>query len=496
MSIEFILNAQHITLQQDVPAGRLTLDWLRDHQRLTGTKEGCKEGDCGACSVMVGDEVDGKVIYQPVTSCLMPVGELHGRHLITIEGLNLPAQDLNPVQQAMVDRGGSQCGYCTPGFIVSMCWYLMQGEDEAPTQRGFEQATSGNLCRCTGYGSIWRASQDLATAFGPGGEFHELWSAPDRIHALIEHGLLPGYLGQIGARLQAIPALPASTRQSADFVIAGGTDLYVQRGEEIPGAQEVEVLNRRPDMSYINVSGSQVAVGGLTTFETFARDPQIQAMIPSIMHDMELIASLPIRNRATIAGNLINASPIGDMTALMLALGSRVVFQDLSGGNTRRTLALDELYLGYKQLAKKPDELVAELQFDAIQDDEVVSFEKVSKRRCLDIATVNSAARLRVDSDGKILEARLAVGGVAAIPLFLKQTSAWLVGETISAATLHGMIKRASQEISPISDVRGSARYKSLLARQLLLAHFEKCFPELTDLSRVLGPQFAAEVTP
>ena len=496
MSIEFILNAQHIVLEEDVPPGRLTLDWLRDRRRLTGTKEGCKEGDCGACSVMVGDHIDGKLTYQPVTSCLMPVGELHGRHLITIEGLNLPGQALNPVQEAMVERGGSQCGYCTPGFIVSMCWYLMQGKGEAPTERGFEQATSGNLCRCTGYGSIWRASEDLAKAFGPRGEFHEIWTSTDRVSALIEHGLLPDYLGDITARLQTIPALPASTRAPAEFVIAGGTDLYVQRGEEIPVAQDVEVLNRRPEMSYINVSAGRVAVGGLTTFETFAQDAHIQSMIPSIMEDMELIASLPIRNRASIAGNLINASPIGDMTAMMLALGTDVVLEDLAGEHTRRTLPLDELYLGYKKLAKKPNELVAELQFDVIKEDEVVSFEKVSKRRCLDIATVNSAARLRVDEDGTILGARLAVGGVAAIPLFLTKTSAWLVGKTINPATLHGMIEQANQEISPISDVRGSARYKSLLARQLLLAHFEKCFPQLTDLSAVLGPQFAAEVTP
>lgn len=496
MSIEFILNAQHIILEEDVPPGRLTLDWLRDRQRLTGTKEGCKEGDCGACSVMVGDYIGGKLTYQPVTSCLMPVGELHGKHLITIEGLNLPDQALNPVQEAMVERGGSQCGYCTPGFIVSMCWYLMQGKGEAPTEKGFEQATSGNLCRCTGYGSIWRASADLAKAFGQEGEFYEIWTSDDRVKSLIEHGLLPGYLSDIAARLQAIPALPASTQSSPDFVIAGGTDLYVQRGEEIPVAQNIEVLNRRPDMSYITVSAGTVSVGGLTTFETFGQDAHIQSMIPSIMEDMELIASLPIRNRASIAGNLINASPIGDMTAMMLALGTDVVLQDLPGKETRRTLPLDELYLGYKTLAKKPNELVTELQFDVIKEDEVVSFEKVSKRRYLDIATVNSAARLRVDKDGKVLSARLALGGVAAIPLFLKKTSAWLVGKTINPATLHGMIKHANEEISPISDVRGSARYKSLLARQLLLAHFDKCFPEFTDLSVVLGPQFAVEVTP
>lgn len=486
MATEFIVNAERVRAEE--PAGMLVLDWLRLRRRLTGTKEGCKEGDCGACSVMVGTlGEDGAVHYEPVTSCLMPLGELQGRHLLTIEGLNLPGEQLNPVQLAMVDRGGSQCGFCTPGFIVSMCWYMMQGPDEAPSVEGFSHAISGNLCRCTGYGSIRRACDDLTARLGEG-DLSDVWAAPDRVTALAERGLLPGYLTGIAARLAEIEAPAPAEPGDTHFIIAGGTDLYVQRGEEIPLA-EVELLNRRDDLKHIEVNGDTMRVGGRVSFEAFASDPRVQAMIPSIKQDMALIASLPIRNRATIAGNLINASPIGDMTALMLALGATVELRARDGAS--RDLALEDLYLGYKTLAREPDEVVAELRFEVVGARDHVSFEKVSKRRWLDIATVNSAARVRLSEAGDSVEsARLTLGGVAAVPLYLREASAWLAGKPLTSETARGAVEVALGEISPISDVRGSAAYKRLLARQLLLAHFAKLFPDRVDLA-ALDERFA-----
>ena len=493
MSVEFWVNQERV--RADEPAGMLVLDWLRLRQQLTGTKEGCKEGDCGACSVLIGtlDEAGG-VRYQPVTSCLTPLGELHGRHLLTIEGLNLPQPQLNPVQEAMVAEGGSQCGYCTPGFIVSMCWHLMQGPEAAPSLDGFKHAVSGNLCRCTGYGSIWRASEALVSRLGPGGDLEGVWQAEDRVAELAARGLIPAYLQKIPAELAALQAelddaSAGSACEAPEFVIAGGTDLYVQRGEEIPIA-DVEVLGRRAELDYIVVEGDTLRLGALTSFETFASDARVQAMIPSIKQDMALIASLPIRNRASIAGNLINASPIGDMTALMLALGAEVVLRRPSGD--QRTLPLDELYVGYKQLAKDKDELVVALHVPCVQAQEQVSFEKVSKRKWLDIATVNSAARLSVDDDGVVTQARLTLGGVAATPLYLKGASTWLVGQTLSEDTVRALLAHVDAEIAPISDVRGSAQYKRLLARQLVLAHFDKLYPQHVSPALVLGAPLAA----
>lgn len=491
--IDFLLNDRRVRATE--PPGVLVLDWLRQQQRLVGTKEGCKEGDCGACSVLVGAWDGVRVTYKPITSCLTPLGELHGRHLVTIEGLNLPGEGLNPVQEAMVAHGGSQCGFCTPGFVVSMCWYLLQSPQAAPDLEGLRRAISGNLCRCTGYGAISRASQALVDAFAPQGPLGGVWAAPDRADALARHGLLPAWWSDVPARMASLhQELAAHAPPDAPaFFIAGGTDLYVQRGDDLPEAQ-VEVLNRRDDLtSWVRLEGDTLRVGALTTFEDFANHPDILRFLPSMREDMALIASLPIRNRATLAGNLVNASPIGDMTICLLALGAALTWRAPDGAT--REAPLRDLYLGYKRLDRAPGELITEIAFPALDARTGFSFEKVSKRRSLDIATVNAAARLTVDAQGQILDAGLALGGVAPVPLFLRQTSAWLVGQTLDVDTCRGALERLDAEISPISDVRGSAAYKRLLARRLTAAHFLKLAPGRVDAAALLGASFAQEET-
>ena len=273
MAVEFLLNDELVRTAE--PAGLLLLDWLRLRRRKVGTKEGCKEGDCGACTVMVGtlEPGTGRVRYRTVTSCLMPLGELQGRHLLTIEGLNLPPGELNPVQQAMVEEGGSQCGFCTPGFIVSMCWYLMQSPDESPDAQGLEHAIGGNLCRCTGYGAIWRANDRLVERFSPGGLWAHVWGADDRIAALVELGLLPKTLAGVAEGLAALQpeAAPQLADEPPSFLVAGGTDLYVQRGEEIPevdGRGAGASGARRSTTWRSRLTSTRCAWGRLLTFES------------------------------------------------------------------------------------------------------------------------------------------------------------------------------------------------------------------------------------
>ncbi|TXD33852.1 2Fe-2S iron-sulfur cluster binding domain-containing protein [Lujinxingia vulgaris] len=480
--VEFWLNDRRVIT--DVPDGMLVLDYLRKDRLLTGTKEGCKEGDCGACSILIGEVVDGVMRYQPVTSCLTPVGEMHGKHVVSIEGLNLPNK-LNPVQQAMVDRVGSQCGFCTPGFIVSMCWYMMAAR-ETPTLEGFQRAFSGNLCRCTGYAAINRASLDLVEQFGPGGQWASIWQADDRLGALMEAGLLPGYFAEMPKRLEAIGEMEEVPRDDADvidFFVAGGTDLYVQKGELLPRAQ-VKILNRHPEMKGIRKEGDTLHIGALTTFEEFGASEDVLAFIPEIQDYLHLIASLPLRNRATIAGNIINASPIGDMTAIMLALDTTLVF---ARGETTREVELKRFYKGYKTFDKHPAEVMTEMVLKVPAAGTGVYFEKVSKRRCLDIATVNSAAKLRISDEGVVEEASLTLGGVAATPLWLEKTGEFLNGEVLSETLWREALRIAHTEMSPISDVRGSAEYKRLLATQLLTAHVVKAAPERVSLDAMLA---------
>jgi xanthine dehydrogenase small subunit len=470
---QFLLNDREISTSE--PPGMLVLDYLRQCQRLVGTKEGCKEGDCGACVVLVGELVGEQVEYKPVTSCLMPVGELHGKHLVTIEGLNM--EWLSPVQQAIVDEGGSQCGFCTPGIVVSLTGYLMNA-GSAIDDEGIKYALGGNLCRCTGYASLKRAGKILVERFGNGSGVTKRADSKKMIADLIKARALPEYFRSIPQRLKNIPKpVIRNGNIRPDYFIAGGTDLYVQKGDTIPDTR-VTVLNLHPEMKGIAIKNGKVTLGALTTFEEFADHPGIVKIIPSIKEYMHLNASWQIRNRATLGGNIVNASPIGDMTALLLALESTLV---LKNGKRRRTVPMKSFFKGYKILDKKPNEILTEIIFPVPQAGAKIHFEKVSKRKTLDIASVNSAIKVMADR-ARVVAVELTMGGVAPIPLFMKKTADFIKGKFINKEMVLAAIKIAMSEISPISDIRGSAEYKRLLVRQLIICHFTKLFPEFVTV--------------
>jgi xanthine dehydrogenase small subunit len=401
----------------------------------------------------------------------MPLGELQGKHLVTIEGLNMEA--LTPVQQAIVDEGGSQCGFCTPGIVVSLTGYLMRAGTKI-NDEGIKYALGGNLCRCTGYASLKRAGRILVNTFGNGSDFAKQSNSQNIIEELIKKKALPEYFQTIPARLRKLTGSESRNgKESPEYFIAGGTDIYVQKGEYLPESR-VKLLNLYPDMKGITIKNGDFHIGALTTFEEFADSAEIANIIPNIKEYMHLNASWQIRNRATLGGNIVNASPIGDMTILLLALECDLVLQD---GKSRRTVPMKSFFKGYKDLEKTPSEILTEIIFPMPAPNAKIHFEKVSKRKTLDIASVNSAIKVLCE-DGFIVETELSMGGVAAIPLFLKQTSAYFKGKTVDKETILGALPIAMAEISPISDVRGSAEYKRLLVRQFIIAHFTKLFPE------------------
>ena len=465
-STRFILNDREV--ETAAPAGLLVLDFVRNSERLTGTKEGCKEGDCGACAILIGELEGDAVRYQPVTSCLVPLAEVHGKHVVTIEGCNLAG--LNPVQEAIVEFGGTQCGFCTPGIVVSLHGLLLD-HAKGLSLDDVKYALSGHLCRCTGYRSLKDCAATLERDLGSRLQAN---GSASRVPALTAAGALPEYFTTIPERLRALRAsstVPA-THATDELLIAGGTDIYVQQGEAIP-ERPVMVLGQSPDMKGIRRTGAEFCVGALTTFEEFGTHPAVVAAIPAIASFNHLIASWQIRNRATLAGNIVNASPIGDFTALLLALDARVVLEE---GGTQRSVPLKRFYRGYKQIDLRPGELLTEVAF-ADPAPACVNFEKVSKRTCLDIASVNSACSIRCAGD-TISDAHFSLGGVAPIPLYLHETSQALRGRSLDLETAWEAVRISQQEIAPISDVRGSAEYKRLLARQLLIAHFVTLFPE------------------
>ncbi len=458
----FILN--DALVRASLPAGSVLLDFIRGEQRLTGTREGCREGDCGACSVLLGTLEGDRVRYRAVNSCLFPLAEAAGRHVVTIEGLNGPG--LTPVQQAIVNEGASQCGFCTPGIVVSLTGFLL--EDAVLDYEDGITAIEGNVCRCTGYTAIRRAVERLVREVGP-----RLAAAPERRVGLIAGGIVPAYFAGIPARLKRLPACKNVIRPKRDAVlVAGGTDLYVQRGCDLP-EKEILLLSRREGFSSVWPSQDRITIGAATPIADLMASPLLAAAFPSLPGFLRLVSSVQIRHRATVGGNIVNASPIGDLSVILLALDARI---GLRGERKPREVELADFFQGYKKLDLKPGELAAWLSVPVPHDGFLFHFEKVARRRHQDIASVNSAIGLQMDGE-RIAAARASAGGVAPVPLYLRKASAFLTGRTVSPTMVKEFVTAAEDEIAPISDVRGSAAYKRTLLRRLLFAHFLELFP-------------------
>ena len=461
--ISFILNNQLI--KTDRPFGVSLLDFIRYDEDLPGTKIGCREGDCGACTVLEGTLVDGKMQYKSIVSCLTPLGNAHGKHIVTIEGINMG--HLSPVQKAFVDNAATQCGFCTPGFVMSLTAHSLSMEKS--TRKAAIASVSGNICRCTGYKSIEKAADEISAILKDK-------DIKDPIGWLVKNNHLPAYFTGIGEHLNKIDAAKSSNNLNKT-VIAGGTDLMVQRSEELVES-EVELFQHRAELKGIRVENGKCTIGAATTASELMQSSIIQEFIPDLVSYFKLVSSEPIRNMGTIAGNIVNASPIGDLSIMFLALKAEVSL-------IYRTVPLKDFFLGYKKLNISKEEHIKSIVFTTPSKPCLFNFEKVSKRTHLDIASVNSAIMLKVDGE-KILDCSLSAGGVSPIPLYLAKTSEYLKGKAVSKETIVEANRILQEEVSPISDVRGSVVYKRLLARQLLFGHFIKLFPGKVSLKDLI----------
>jgi xanthine dehydrogenase small subunit len=482
--IEFILNNQDISTEAH--SGTTVLDFVRYRQGLKGTKIGCREGDCGACTILVGELRNSEVSYRTMTSCLMPLANAARKHIVTIEGINPDGDGLTPVQQAIIDESGTQCGFCTVGFVMSLTGFCIDD-----TRKNPEMAVSsidGNICRCTGYKSIERAAVAL--------------SEPPAVAGGLTRGIdkhvVPKYFANIPERLSRIVERSGGSDQPRAHLgptfVSGGTDVYVQNPEQLAEGQAAHLFYDE-ELRGIRDLGSFIEIGASTTVTDLLESSLIQAIFPALNKHLKLVSSTPIRNMATIAGNFVNASPIGDMTVWFLALNADLVFDN------GREMPLRKLYIDYRKLAKTDQEYITAVRFRKPGPEHSFNFEKVCKRTYLDIATVNTATLLQCDStpgpgwippvlsepgvkvppdlskiEYFITDAHVSAGGVAPIPLYLKETSSYLVGQPVNAETIEKANEIMQLEISPISDVRGSEEYKRLLLRQLFRAHFFEMF--------------------
>lgn len=492
MAISFLLNEKLIST--DLPSGTVLLDFIRYHQHLKGTKIGCREGDCGACTVLCGELKGNTLQYRTMTSCLFPLGNAAGKHIVTIEGIN--SARLNPLQQAMHDEAATQCGFCTPGIVVSLTGFCLQHNTQNITKENGAgsfiaaiAAVDGNICRCTGYKSIERAAAKIAALM-------DNRNGEDPIDFLTSRAVLPPYFKGLRQQLELlcnppVPAekMPGMTETPAMVettglteipgmaslrtrYLGGGTDLYVQQHQAMVHT-EIDFLFDRPDLTGVIEKDGKCFIGASSTVSDLIASPTFHDYFPAITKFIKLVSSTPIRNMATIAGNFVNASPIGDLSIFFLALDAILLIND---GFASRELPLRHLYKGYKTLDKKPEEYIEKIWFDLPGKNSFFNFEKVSKRTHLDIASVNTAASIRMENK-IIARACLSAGGVAPVPLFLAETSAFLEGKELSTGLVRQANETIQAEISPISDARGTATYKRLLLKQLLKAHFITMFP-------------------
>jgi xanthine dehydrogenase small subunit len=436
MLVRFSLNGE--TVEVETSATQTLLDWLRDERGLTGTKEGCNEGDCGACSVMITDGDGAKAL----NACILFLPQLHGKAVRTVEGVSGPEGALHPVQSAMVDHHGSQCGFCTPGFVVSMAVAHKVGRTD------HDDVLAGNLCRCTGYAPIIRAAEAVADAEVPD------WmnDAPPKVKPL---AIAPKTVDALAKWYEAHPD---------GTLIAGATDvgLWVTKG--LRDLEDVAFLGHCAELQKIAVTDNQITVGAGVTMAQLL--PVLRSHHPSYAEMVRRYGSEQVRQAATIGGNIANGSPIGDNPPALIALGAEMV---LRKGKTRRTIAVEDFFLEYGKQDRKPGEFVESVILPKEAPD--LRCYKISKRFDQDISAVCGCFDLTV-TDGVVVAAKIAFGGMAGIPKRASIVEDALVGKPWTEESIRSILHLFRDDFTPLSDMRASAEYRLETAKNLLLRYF------------------------
>ncbi|MCP8467224.1 xanthine dehydrogenase small subunit [Pseudomonas sp. ZM23] len=483
--IRFLLNRE-LRVEDRLDPNLTVLNYLRQHLGKTGTKEGCASGDCGACTVvvgeLVGDEGAERIRYRTLNSCLTFVSSLHGKQLISVDDLKHRGE-LHGVQQAMVDCHGSQCGFCTPGFVMSL--FALQknttGESAEARKAEAHEALAGNLCRCTGYRPILNAAEQSCCQKQP-----DQFDAAEAQTIAQLKAIAPRETAELNSGDKRC-LLPLTIADLADLytanpqarLLAGGTDLALEVTQFHRELPVMIYVGHVEEMKRVQVFDDRIEIGAATAltdcYEALSRD------YPDFGELLHRFASLQIRNQGTLGGNIGNASPIGDSPPLLIALGARIV---LRKGAERRELPLDEYFIDYKVTARQEGEFIEQVIVPRPQAGQMFRAYKVSKRLDDDISAVCAAFSLTVENN-RITAVRTGFGGMAAIPKRARACEAALLGQPFNSATFEHAALALSEDFTPLSDFRASKEYRLLTAQNLL----RKCFLELE------APQAVTRVT-
>ncbi len=462
MNISFLLNGESVSLTDVAPTTTL-LDWLRETRGLTGTKEGCNEGDCGACSVMISDANGSRAL----NGCILFLPQINGKHVTTIEGIVSPDGALHPVQQAMIDHHGSQCGFCTPGFVVSMATAHLNRAGDHDVQ------LAGNLCRCTGYAPIIRAAEAAKDA-----------PVPDHLLFLAKNIPAPDQQQAGADRPDAIQ--PADSDALAQWymdnpdatLIAGATDVGLWVTKQFRDLGPVAFLNQCDDLRGIEETDNEIRIGAMATLTDV--ETAIAPHFAGFAAMIRRYASVQVRNAATLGGNIANGSPIGDGPPPLIALKATL---HLRQGDSRRSIALEDFFIAYGEQDRRPGEFVEAISIPKQPD--TLRCYKLSKRFDQDISAVCGGLNITRDGD-RITDARLAYGGMAATPKRANYAEAALLNQPFSEASMRAAMAAMADDFQPLSDMRASASYRLQTAQNMLLRYLHDANGTASDLMQVM----------
>jgi xanthine dehydrogenase small subunit len=458
MGITFLLNGETVQLDK-VAATQTLLDWLRETQHLTGTKEGCNEGDCGACSVMITDESGAKA----QNACILFMPQLNGKAVRTVEGIAAPDGTLHPVQTAMIEHHGSQCGFCTPGFVVSLATAHVAGAQD------HDKTLAGNLCRCTGYAPIIKAAESAQSAEIPA---HMIDTPPAPSPADLSAS------GENWIQPRALDAFATWYMENPDATLVGGaTDIGLWVTKHLKTTEKIAFLGQIDGLKSLSQTATSLDVGASVTVSDFAEF--IAPFHPDFARMLARYGSTQVRNAATLGGNIANGSPIGDGPPALIALDAKL---HLRRGEATRTIALEDYFLAYGKQDRSDGEFVTGISIPKQAD--TLKCYKLSKRFDQDISAVLGCFNIGHDG-GKITHARIAFGGMAGTPQRASHVEAALIGQPWTAATIEIAKAAFEQDYSPMSDARATAAYRLDAAKNMLERAYLADTGQATDLMEV-----------
>jgi len=478
--IRFMLNDQEVTLY-DVTSSDTLLDYLRLDQRLRGTKEGCAEGDCGACTVLIGRLGQNGLIYESVNACIRFVASLDGCHVVTVEHLRGRDGRLHPVQQALVDEHGSQCGFCTPGFVMSLYGLWMRSAH--PAVEEVEQALQGNLCRCTGYEPIIKAAHAISSHGSP--EMDVLVEERKRMTGILtawddetgveiksdtDHFFLPANVDDLSHLLQQYPKAT---------IVAGSTDVGLWVTKFMRAITPAVFIGNLKQLHRIDTDADGITLGAGVTYSDFTE--VVAKYFPQMNEFWSRIGGEQVRNMGTIGGNIANGSPIGDTPPALIALGATITVRRAAD---RRSLPLQDYFIAYGEQDRKPGEFLESIHIPFLDPDDHFAVHKISKRRDEDISSVCGSFRISLQSN-TVTSVVLAFGGMAATPKRAAAAESALIGQAWNESAVDKAVAAMAEDFQPISDMRASASYRALVAGNLLKRFYRETIGESPRIQRI-----------